>query len=128
MPEDAQKDYQLTVQAENKTLGTIPFRNLLQGAVQAISDGRLYAEWTVPVDSPLVLTVTDEQGTVYWEGLFKPASAEDFLFIGLPEGPKPLVPTVISPPLNPMGGMFALLGWFMIVGLGVGLARANRRS
>ncbi|MEC8379774.1 MAG: hypothetical protein VXZ96_05610 [Myxococcota bacterium] len=127
MPEYPEFDYQLTVQSDNKTLGTIPFRDLLQGAVQAISDGRLYAEWTVPVDSPLYLTVSDTHGTVYWQGQFKPASSADFLFIGLPEGPKPLVPTVISPPLNPMGGFFAVLGWLMIGGLGFGLVRANRR-
>ena len=127
MPEESDNTFMLTVKAENKTLGTIPFRDLLQGAVQAIPDGRLYAEWTVPVQAPLALTVADAQGVIYWEGQFRPATEADFLFIDLPEGPKPLVPTVISPPLNPMGGIFALLGWLVIGGLGIGLARAIPR-
>ena len=69
MPEDGQKDYQLTVQADNKTLGIIPFRDLLQGRP---SDFR----WSIVcgVDGSyrlsLVLTVTDDQDTVYWEGDF----------------------------------------------------------
>jgi hypothetical protein len=128
MPDDEDETYTLTVNEGEKNLGTIPFRDLLQGAFQAIPDGRRYAEWTVPTKGSLELIVHDSQKNVRWSGVFQPASEVDFFFVQLPEGPKPLVPTVISPPLNPMGGLFALLGWVMIVISGLGLFLAMRRK
>lgn len=125
--EDSDVKYKLRVGQDGLDLGAVPFRDLQLGAGQAITDGRLYAEWTVPTSNELLLKVEGPDQSILWEGNFRPASNMEYLFIKLPDGPVPLVPTVISPPLNPMGGLFALIGWTGILGFGLFMFGANRK-